>query len=86
MCTSILFTQEAKRVTNVRGLVAAIGAEAIRFRPELDTDDIRAILAKPDQCLCSVDIDETARAAGVEIGPDHDGDPMRFLWPGRERR
>ena len=86
MCTSILFTQEARRVTNVRALVAAIGAEAIRFRPELDAEDIRAILAKPNQCLCSVDIPETARAAGVAAEPDPDGDPMRFLWPGRERR
>lgn len=72
MCRGVQFS-DGRRADTVGELRAVVGETFVVFLPVGSAAFIRA-----DECLCSVDIEATARRAGATV--DRDADPFDWVW------
>jgi hypothetical protein len=74
MCYSVIF--EGERLDGIEDLWRVFGADNV-FPAEDSGVDIHPLT--PDECLCRVDMEATAKANGL-IEEEHDGDPWEHIF------
>jgi hypothetical protein len=72
MCRGVQF-EDGRRADTVGELRAIVGEVFVALRPVTPPDFIR-----PGECLCSVDMEKTARRAGATV--DQYADPFDWTW------